>query len=47
MKKIKSKTVRDYVMNDMVRKVDLPRLLKEIAVLGLRILHQFLLLQRF
>ena len=31
MKKIKSKTVRDYVMNDMVWKVDLPSLLKEIA----------------
>lgn len=31
MKKIKSKTVRDYVMNDMVFKVDTPRLLKEIA----------------
>ena len=31
MKKIKSKTVRDYVMNDMVWKVDLPRLLKEIS----------------
>lgn len=26
-----SKTVRDYVMNDMVFKVDMPRLLKEIA----------------
>lgn len=25
MKKIKSKTVRDYVMNDMAWKVDLPR----------------------
>lgn len=31
MKEIKSKTVQDYVMNDMVWKVDLPRLLKEIA----------------
>lgn len=31
MKKIKSKTVRDYVMYDMVWKVDLPSLLKEIA----------------
>ncbi len=31
MKKIKSKTVQDYVMNDMVFKVDMPRLLKEIA----------------
>ena len=31
MEKIKSKTVRDYVMNDMVWKVDLPRLLKEIS----------------
>ena len=31
MEKIKSKTVRDYVMNDMVWKVDLPRLLKEIT----------------
>lgn len=31
MKKIKSKTVRNYVMNDMVWKVDMPRLLKEIA----------------
>lgn len=31
MKKIKSKTVQDYVMNDMVWKVDLPSLLKEIA----------------
>ena len=31
MKKIKSKNVRDYVMNDMVFKVDMPRLLKEIA----------------
>ena len=28
MKKIKSKTVRDYVMNDMVWKVDLPSFLK-------------------
>lgn len=26
-----SKTVQEYVMNDMVWKVDLPRLLKEIA----------------
>lgn len=31
MKEIKSKTVLDYVMNDMVWKVDLPRLLKEIS----------------
>nr|DAG61982.1 MAG TPA: hypothetical protein [Caudoviricetes sp.] len=31
MNEIKSKTVRDYVMNDMVFKVDMPRLLKEIA----------------
>lgn len=31
MKEIKSKTVQDYVMNDMVWKVDLPRLLKEIS----------------
>lgn len=31
MKKIKSKTVRDYVMNDMAWKVDLPRFLKEIS----------------
>ena len=31
MKKIKSKTVRDYVMNDMVWKADLPSFLKEIA----------------
>ena len=31
MKEIKSKTVQDYVMNDMVFKVDMPRLLKEIA----------------
>lgn len=31
MKEIKSKTVRDYVMNDFVWKVDLPRLLKEIC----------------
>lgn len=31
MKKIKSKNVQNYVMNDMVWKVDLPRLLKEIA----------------
>ena len=31
MKEIISKTVRDYVMDDMVWKVDLPSLLKEIA----------------
>ena len=31
MKKIKSKTVRDYVMNDMVWKVGLPAFLKEIV----------------
>ena len=31
MKKIKSKEVRDYVMNDMMWKVDQPRLLKEIS----------------
>ena len=31
MKTIKSKTVRDYVMNDMVWKVDLPAFLKEIV----------------
>ncbi len=31
MKEIKSKTVRDCVMYDMVWKVDLPSLLKEIA----------------
>lgn len=31
MKKIKSKSVLNYVMNDMVFKVDMPRLLKEIA----------------
>ena len=31
MKKIKSNTVQDYVMNDMVWKVDLPSFLKEIA----------------
>ncbi len=31
MKEIKSKTVRNYVMDDMVWKVDLPSLLKEIA----------------
>lgn len=31
MKKIKSKTVLDYVMNDMVWKVDLPKFLKEIS----------------
>ena len=31
MKKIKSKTVCDYVMNDMVWKVDLPKFLKEIS----------------
>ena len=29
MKEIKSKTVRDYVMYDMVWKVDLPSLLKK------------------
>ena len=31
MKDLKSKTVRDYVMNDMVWKVDLPKFLKEIS----------------
>lgn len=31
MKEIKSKTVRDYVMDDMVWKVDLPKFLKEIS----------------
>ena len=31
MKKIKSKNVLNYVMDDMVWKVDMPRLLKEIA----------------
>lgn len=31
MKKIKSKTVRDYVMDDMMWKVDLPKFLKEIS----------------
>lgn len=31
MKEIKSKTVQDYVMNDMVWKVDLPKFLKEIS----------------
>lgn len=31
MNEIKSKNVQNYVMNDMVWKVDLPRLLKEIA----------------
>ena len=31
MKEIKSKTVQNYVMNDMVWKVDLPKFLKEIA----------------
>ena len=31
MKKIKSKTVRDYVIDDMVWKVDLPKFLKEIS----------------
>lgn len=31
MKKIKSKAVRDYVMNDLVWKVDLPAFLKEIV----------------
>ena len=31
MKKIKSKNVMSYVMDDMVWKVDMPRLLKEIA----------------
>lgn len=31
MKKIKSKNVLNYVMDDMVWKVDMPRLLKEIS----------------
>ena len=31
MNEIKSKNVKNYVMNDMVWKVDLPRLLKEIS----------------
>ncbi len=31
MEEIKSKNVQNYVMNDMVFKVDIPRLLKEIA----------------
>ena len=31
MKKIKSKNVQNYVMNDMIWKVDMPWLLKEIA----------------
>ena len=31
MKKIRSKTVRDYVMNDMLWKVNLPAFLKEIV----------------
>ena len=31
MKEIKSKNVQDYVMNDMVWKVDLPKFLKEIS----------------
>ena len=31
MKKIKSKAVRDYVMNDLVWKVDLPAFLNEIV----------------
>lgn len=31
MEEIKSKNVQNYVMNDMVFKVDMPRLLKEIA----------------
>lgn len=31
MNEIKSKNVQNYVMNDMVWKVDLPRLLKEIS----------------
>lgn len=31
MKKIKSKKVQNYVMDDMVWKVDMPRLLKEVA----------------
>ena len=38
MKKIKSKTVYDYVMNDMVWKVDLPSFLKEIAECSKRFL---------
>lgn len=31
MKKIESKKVQNYVMDDMVWKVDMPRLLKEVA----------------
>lgn len=31
MKEIKSKNVQNYVMDDMVFKVDMPRLLKEIS----------------
>ena len=31
MNEIKSKNVQNYVMNDMVWKVDLPRLLKDIS----------------
>lgn len=31
MKEINSKDVRDYVMDDMVWKVDLPRLLNEVS----------------
>lgn len=31
MKEIKNKTIQDYVMNDMVWKVDLPKFLKEIS----------------
>ena len=31
MNEIKSKNVKNYVMNDMVWKVDLPRLLKQIS----------------
>lgn len=31
MKEIKNKTVQDYVMNDMVWNVDLPKFLKEIS----------------
>ena len=31
MEEIKSKNVQNYVMNDMVWKVDLPKLLKEIS----------------
>ena len=31
MKKIKSKNVQNYVMNDMVFKVDMPKFLKEIS----------------